>query len=101
MKPTAVLVNVSRGPVGDEQALVEALTSGRIAGAALDVYEREPEVNAGLLRLENVVLSPHLGSATHAARVAMGMLCADALEAVLLRNELPANAVNPEAWNAD
>src|SRR4029453_11326995 len=66
MRQDAVLVNVSRGPVVDEQALVEALTSGRIAGAALDVYEREPEVSAGLLGLENVVLSPHLGSSTHA-----------------------------------
>ena len=101
MRPRAVLVNVSRGPVVDEEALVEALTARRIAGAALDVYEHEPEVNAGLLELENVVLSPHLGSSTHAAREAMGMLCADALEAVLLRDELPAHAVNPQAWDAD
>jgi glyoxylate reductase len=101
MRPGAVLVNVSRGPVVDEAALVHALEEGRIAGAALDVYEHEPEVSAGLLELENVVLSPHLGSSTHAAREAMGMLCADALEAVLLRDELPANAVNPEAWNAE
>jgi glyoxylate reductase len=101
MRPGAVLVNVSRGPVVDEAALVDALAEGRIAGAALDVYEREPELSVGLLELENVVLSPHLGSSTHAARAAMGMLCADALEAVLLRDELPANAVNPEAWNAE
>ncbi len=101
MRPSAVLVNVSRGPVVDEAALVDALAEGRIAGAALDVYEREPEVSVGLLELENVVLSPHLGSSTHAARAAMGMLCADALEAGLLRDELPANAVNPEAWNAE
>jgi glyoxylate reductase len=101
MRASAVLVNVSRGPVVDEAALVEALARGRIAGAALDVYEREPDVSAGLLEREDVVLSPHLGSSTHAAREAMGMLCADALEAVLLRGELPENAVNPEAWNAD
>jgi lactate dehydrogenase-like 2-hydroxyacid dehydrogenase len=101
MRPEAVLVNVARGPIVDEEALVEALRAGEIAGAALDVYENEPEVSDGLLYLENVVLTPHLGSATHAARVAMGMLCAEALEAVLLRNELPANAVNREAWRAD
>lgn len=54
-----------------------------------------------MIELENVVLLPHLGSSTHAAREGMGMLCAEALEAVLLRNELPANAVNPEAWDAE
>jgi glyoxylate reductase len=101
MRPEAVLVNVARGSIVDEGALVEALTAEEIAGAALDVYEHEPMVSAGLLELENVVLTPHLGSATHAARQAMGILCAEALEAVLLRNELPSNAVNREAWNAD
>jgi len=100
MRPSSVFVNVSRGPVVDEAALVEALTRGQIAGAALDVYEHEPDVGSGLLELENVVLSPHLGSSTRAAREAMGMLCADALEAVLLHGELPQNAINPEAWNA-
>ena len=93
MRPTAVLVNTARGPIGDERALVEALESGSIAGAALDVYEREPEVEEGLLELENVVLSPHLGSATRDTRVAMGMLCVDALRAVLLEGRRPANAV--------
>jgi glyoxylate reductase len=100
MKRSAVLVNVARGPIVDEDALVRALEGGVIAGAALDVYEREPEVHPGLLGLENVVLTPHLGSSTLAAREAMGMLCADALEAVLLEGRLPPNCVNPQAWRA-
>lgn len=93
MKPSAVLVNTARGPIVDEAALVEALRDGPIAGAALDVYEREPEVAAGLLELDNVVLTPHLGSATRDTRVAMGMLCVEALRAVLLEGRVPANAV--------
>jgi glyoxylate reductase len=100
MRPSAVLVNVARGPIVDEEALVEALEAGEIAGAALDVYEHEPEVTPALVELENVVLTPHLGSATVAAREAMGVLCAVALEAVLLENRLPENAVNPQAWRA-
>jgi len=76
MKPSAVLVNAARGPVVDEAALAEALASGEIAAAALDVYEREPRVEPGLLELENVVLAPHLGSATVEARTAMAELAA-------------------------
>ena len=93
MKPTSYLVNTSRGPVIDEPALAKALRENWIAGAALDVYEREPEVHEGLLDLDNVVLTPHLGSATRDARVAMGMLCVEGLRAVLLEDRIPANAV--------
>ena len=87
------MINTARGPVVDEAALVEALRDGVIAGAGLDVYEREPEVTDALRGLENVVLSPHLGSATRDTRVAMGMLCVEALRAVLLEGRIPANAV--------
>jgi glyoxylate reductase len=101
MRPDAILVNTSRGPVVDEAALAAALASGEIAGAGLDVYEREPEVTQALLSLPNVVLAPHLGSATEEARVAMGMLCVRALRAVLLEGRAPENALNPEALRAD
>jgi glyoxylate reductase len=83
MKPTAYLVNTSRGPVVDEAALARALAAGEIAGAALDVFEREPAVESALLALDNVILVPHLASATHDAREAMGMLCVEALRRVL------------------
>ena len=73
MKPTAVLVNTARGPVVDEAALAEALSTQQIAAAGLDVYEREPIVHPGLLGLENVVLLPHMGSGTRETRTAMGM----------------------------
>jgi glyoxylate reductase len=92
MKKTAVLVNTSRGPIVDEEALVDVLSRELIAGAALDVFEHEPEVHPSLLGLENVVLVPHLGSATHETREAMGMLCVEALRAVLLEDRVPANA---------
>jgi lactate dehydrogenase-like 2-hydroxyacid dehydrogenase len=93
MRSSAVLVNTSRGPVVDEDALVRALRAGLIAGAALDVFEDEPRVHPGLLELDNVVLTPHLGSATHEAREAMGMLCVDALRAVLLEGRRPEHAL--------
>jgi len=93
MKHSAVLINTARGPIVDEAALAEALQDGTIAGAGLDVYEREPEVTEALLRLENVVLAPHLGSATRDTRIAMGMLCVSALRAVLLEDRTPLNAV--------
>jgi lactate dehydrogenase-like 2-hydroxyacid dehydrogenase len=93
MKPEAVLVNTARGPVVDEAALVVALRAGALAGAALDVFEREPAVSEELLELENVVLTPHIASATRATRYAMGMLVVTALRAVLLEDRTPPNAV--------
>jgi len=81
MQPTAFLINTARGDVVDEAALIAALRAGTIAGAALDVYEREPVVSPELLTMENVVLLPHLGSATRETRVAMGVRTLDNLRA--------------------
>jgi lactate dehydrogenase-like 2-hydroxyacid dehydrogenase len=83
MRPSAYLINTARGPVVDEPALVRALQDGVIAGAGLDVFEREPEVHPGLLELENVVLVPHLGSATIETRTAMATLAAENVVSVL------------------
>jgi glyoxylate reductase len=83
MKPTAFLINTSRGPVIDEAALMSALETKTIAGAGLDVYEQEPVVPARLMSLPNVVLLPHLGSATLDTRVRMGLICLDNIAAVL------------------
>ncbi|MFN0084012.1 MAG: NAD(P)-dependent oxidoreductase, partial [Blastocatellia bacterium] len=77
MKPSAYLINTARGPIVDEAALIEALREKRIAGAGLDVFEREPEVSAPLLDMPNVVLLPHIGSATLETRTAMAMLAAE------------------------
>jgi glyoxylate reductase len=83
MKTTSVLINTSRGAVVDEDALVSALRAGKIAAAGLDVYEQEPAVHAGLTTLPNVVLLPHLGSATEETRVRMGLICLENIAAVL------------------
>lgn len=83
MKPTALLINTARGAVVDEEALVEALARGEIAGAGLDVFEEEPEVHPGLLEQDRVVLAPHLGSATVEARTQMARMCAEAILATL------------------
>ena len=95
MKPTAVLVNTSRGPVLDEKALVEALRNGEIAAAGLDVYENEPELAPGLAELTNVVLSPHTGSATVETRTRMALIAVQNIVAVL-EGRTPPNLVNPQ-----
>jgi glyoxylate reductase len=92
MKKTAILVNVARGPIVDEAALAKALAKGDLWGAGLDVYEREPEVEEGLLRLDNVVLLPHIGSATYEARSRMAMAAARNLVQGL-RGERPDNLI--------
>jgi glyoxylate reductase len=83
MRPTAFLINTARGPIVDEAALVDALKKGTIAGAGLDVYEEEPTLHPDLAQLKQVVLLPHLGSATMQARTQMGLVCLKNIEAVL------------------
>ena len=96
MRPHCIVVNTARGPVVDEKALARALKSGRIAAAGLDVFEREPEIEPELVGLQNVVLAPHIASATRETRLRMCMMAAENLVAGL-RGELPENLVNPEA----
>ncbi len=95
MKPTAFLINTSRGPVVDEAALVHALESKKIAGAGLDVFEQEPFVHAGLKR-SNVVLAPHLGSASNETRAKMALVAAQNAVA-FFQGRRPPNMLNPEA----
>jgi gluconate 2-dehydrogenase len=96
MKPTAILINSTRGGVVDDAALVAALRSGVIRAAGLDVYENEPRLNPEFLRLDNVVLMPHIGSSTEATRSAMAMTAARNLIAALTGGT-PPNLLNPEA----
>lgn len=96
MKRTAYLINTGRGAVIDEAALVHTLRNKQIAGAGLDVYEEEPKLKPGLAELDNVVLAPHLGSATNETRAKMAVMAAENIVAVL-HNQRPNNCVNPEA----
>jgi glyoxylate reductase len=98
MKPTAYLINTARGAIVDEGALVEALKSRTIAGAGLDVFEKEPEIHPGLLELENAVLAPHIASASLDTRNAMATMAAGNVLSAL-RGERPPNVVNPEVYD--
>ena len=97
MKPTAHLINVARGGIVDDAALVECLRAHRIAGAALDVFEGEPKLNRGFLELDNVTLTPHIGSSSRATRLAMSMTAANDLVAAL-SGKRPPNLVNTDVW---
>ena len=97
MKRTAIFVNTSRGPIHDETALVEALRSGEIAGAGLDVYEDEPAMKPVLADLDNTVLVPHIGSATIWTRTRMATMAAENLIAIVKGEKAP-NCVNPEVY---
>ena len=95
MKKTAFIINTARGPIIDEAALVRALKAKRIAGAGLDVFEHEPKVHAELRRMKNVVLNPHLGSATVEVREEMANIVVDNIEALLV-GRTPPNCVNAQ-----
>ncbi len=100
MKKTAVLINASRGPVVDEKALVKALRDREIWGAGLDVYENEPQIEAGLVELDNVVIVPHIASSTIETRLAMGRIAVSNLIKVL-NGEQPETCVNPDVLKGD
>ena len=93
MKPTAILINTARGGVVDDMALIAALKENRIAGAGIDVFEGEPAFNAEFLKLDNVALTPHIGSATRATRMRMAERAADNMKAALT-GKIPPNQVN-------
>jgi glyoxylate reductase len=100
MKPTAYLVNTARGPIVDEKALVTALRQGKIAGAGLDVFEDEPAIAPGLADLDNVVILPHIASASRDTRNRMAAMCAENAAAHARRERAP-NCVNPEVYETE
>jgi glyoxylate reductase len=99
MKKTAFIINTSRGPIIDEKALIKALKEQKIAGCALDVFENEPEISEALIKMDNVLLLPHIGSATLETRTNMAFMCAENLIAALIKNRIPPNLVNPGVLN--
>lgn len=95
MKPGAFLINVARGPVVDEKALIRALRNETISGCALDVYEHEPHVAQELVSMKNTILVPHIGSATMETRVCMAIMTAESVISVVIKGERPEHIVNP------
>jgi lactate dehydrogenase-like 2-hydroxyacid dehydrogenase len=105
MKPTAFFINTARGRIVDEEALIQALRDGEIAGAGLDVYWTEPPIgepapSPELFEFDNVMLTPHIGSATHEARDAMALSAVENLKA-MIAGERPPNVVNPEVYGEE
>lgn len=99
MKKGVILVNTARGPVVYEQALVDALREGHLGGAGLDVFENEPNINPELVAMENVILTPHIASATYEAREKMGEMAVVAINETL-EGKMPGNIVNKEVWGS-
>lgn len=98
MKESTYLINTARGEVVDEQALIRHLEQGKLAGAGLDVFEKEPHIPEALLKLENVVLTPHIGTATHRVRVAMtSEACQNIID--FFQGKMPASTINPQVFN--
>jgi lactate dehydrogenase-like 2-hydroxyacid dehydrogenase len=98
MKKGAYVINTARGEVVNEQDLVDALKAGQIGGAGLDVFEHEPAIHPELMAMDNVIILPHIASASIETRTKMGLISAENLIAVLLRGQRPPNVLNPEIY---
>ena len=99
MKPSAFVINTARGEIIREAELVKALEEKKIAGAGLDVFEHEPKIHPGLLKMDNVVILPHIGSASMETRTKMGLMAAENLIAQF-KGEIPPNCLNPEIFKS-